>query len=71
MPKDASLVTVQVNNGRVNLNGYRGGTFIARVRNGSVHLDGVGGDGFVQVMKGPVITRQLVVRPPARTHRNR
>jgi hypothetical protein len=56
VPKDASLVTVQLNNGRVNVNGYRGGTFIARVRNGSVHLDGAGGDGFVQVMKGPVVS---------------
>ncbi len=57
VPKDSALVTVQLGNGRVNLRDYREGTFVARIRNGSVHLDNVGGDGFVQVMKGPVITR--------------
>jgi Toastrack DUF4097 len=57
VPKTASLVTVQLNKGNVDIHDYRGGTFVARVRGGSVHLDNVGGDGFVQVMRGPVIAR--------------
>ncbi|MBV9647888.1 MAG: DUF4097 family beta strand repeat protein, partial [Candidatus Eremiobacteraeota bacterium] len=54
VPKDASLVTVQMGRGNVSLQDYRDGTFIARVRNGSVRLNNVGGDGYVQVLRGPI-----------------
>lgn len=54
VPDTTALLWTLVGRGQIQVNGYRSGTFFARVHAGRVQLTNVGGNGFVEVARGPV-----------------
>ena len=57
VPADTALVFANLGRGRMLLQNYRNGSFVARVHNGALQLDGVGGTGFAEVAKGIMFAR--------------
>ncbi|MHB8141630.1 MAG: hypothetical protein ACYDHD_10365 [Vulcanimicrobiaceae bacterium] len=57
VPAKTALLFLRMSHGRVTVNGYRNGTFVAYVGGGSIHLQRVSGTGFVQILRGPLIAQ--------------
>lgn len=55
IPQNTALLIVQTGRGRIDLTGYRGGTFFIHTRAAAVFLKDDGGNGYVQVMRGPIV----------------
>ena len=55
IPAGTALLIAHVGGGRLTLENYRNGTFVARVHTGAVTLHGVSGTGFVETMRGPIV----------------
>lgn len=57
IPNQTALVFANLGHGRMLVQNYRNGNFVARVHNGALQLDGVGGTGFAEVGKGIFFAR--------------
>ncbi len=55
IPQNTALLVVQTGRGRIDLSGYRNGTFFIHTRAAGVLLKDDGGSGYVQVMRGPIV----------------
>ncbi|MDQ2681579.1 MAG: DUF4097 family beta strand repeat-containing protein [Candidatus Eremiobacteraeota bacterium] len=55
IPQNTALLIVQIGRGRVQLSGYREGTFFIHTRAAGVFLNNDGGNGYVQSMRGPIV----------------
>jgi hypothetical protein len=55
IPANTALLVIQDGRGTVELEGYRGGTFLVRVRNGAIRLNADGGEGYTQILRGPTL----------------
>ncbi len=54
VPSSSALVWALVGRGSVQVQGYRGGTFVARVHTGALVLRNVSGDAYVEVARGKI-----------------
>lgn len=54
VPSGTALVIASVGRGRIRLQNYRNGTFVARVHNGVIALRNVAGSGYVEAARGRV-----------------
>jgi hypothetical protein len=57
IPADTALVEIQVSQGSISIEGYRGGTILAQMGGGTIHLANVGGTAAIQLNNGPFIAR--------------
>lgn len=57
VPAGAALIVAGVGRGRLSIDSYRGGTFIARIHNGTVTLHSMSGSGFVEAARGAIDVR--------------
>ena len=57
VPSDAVFVFAHVGNGKLDVDGYHGGTLIAMTRIGAVNLSNLGGTVFAQTFRGPIVAR--------------
>jgi len=57
VPSDAVFVFAHVGNGKLDVDGYHGGTLIAMTRIGAVTLSNLGGTVFAQTFRGPIVAR--------------
>ena len=54
VPSDTGLLWANVGRGRIEMQDYHTGSFVARVHNGSIQAQNVGGEGFLEVARGPI-----------------
>jgi hypothetical protein len=57
IPNSTAMLWAIVGSGRITINDYRGGTFVALIHTGAMHLQNVSGDGYAQVARGPMVVR--------------
>lgn len=57
VPNSTALLFGIVIIGRIEMNGYHGGTFIAEVHTGAVQLNNVSGNGYAEVARGPLVSQ--------------
>lgn len=57
VPNDTALLWASVGHGRIQMQDYRGGSFVTRVRNGSFDAQNVSGDAFIEVAHGQLQAR--------------
>jgi hypothetical protein len=54
VPNSTALLWTMVGHGRLRIQDYHGGAFVARVHNGLVSLGNVSGDGYVEAARGAI-----------------
>lgn len=56
VPAGTALIIAHVGHGKLTLQNYRNGTFVARMRSGALRLHNVSGTGFAETLRGPVMS---------------
>jgi hypothetical protein len=55
VPNATAFIWAVVGRGKIDVNGYRGGTFVTILHNGVLRLQNVSGDGYAEVARGPML----------------
>jgi len=55
VPATTAFIWAAVARGRIQMQDYHGGAFVARVHNGMIQVSNVSGEGYVEVARGPIV----------------